>query len=337
MTEKNTVKKTSKSNFSNDWLEDPNFMEWLGKASSNNEARCEICHKTFKLSNMERQALVGHANSKKHKDILERRQSFFKPRETAMHNAQQEKTPSNDNVQMVDLTMHELARRKAEIVWSLKSVFSGFSNNSASNINQVFAAMFPDSKIAKSFQIGLDKLKYICNFRLAPFFKTILTEKLKKSEHYVISYDESMNEDCQMDVLIRYFDEDDKQVKVRYLDSRFLGHSMNVDLFEQFTNAVIELNPSCILQVSMDGPSVNLKFLQKVQDHRKANEQPRLVDIGSCGLHGAFKAGVQSTDWMLKEVLNSAYYILHDSPARRDDYQTVTGRSVLPLNFCSTR
>ena len=60
--------------------------------------------------------------AKKHKAILDHRQSFFKPRETTMNNAQQEKTPSNDYVQMVDLTMHNLARGKAEIVWSLKSV-----------------------------------------------------------------------------------------------------------------------------------------------------------------------------------------------------------------------
>ena len=83
---------------------------------------------------------------------------------------------------MADLTMHDLARRKAEIVWSLKSVCSGFRNNSASDINQVFTAMFPDSKIAKSFQSGPYKLNYICNFGLAPFLKTIL--KLKKSEHF---------------------------------------------------------------------------------------------------------------------------------------------------------
>ena len=38
MTEKNTVKKTSKNIFLNDLLEDPNSKEWLGKASSNNEA-----------------------------------------------------------------------------------------------------------------------------------------------------------------------------------------------------------------------------------------------------------------------------------------------------------
>ena len=115
-----------------------------------------------------------------------------------MHNAQQQKTPSNKNVQMIDITMHDLARRKAGIIWSLKPVRSGFSNNSTSNINQAFAAMFPDSTLQ-----NLSKL--VCNFGLAPFFKTILAEKLKKSEQYVISSDKSMNEvtqNCQMDVLI---------------------------------------------------------------------------------------------------------------------------------------
>ena len=59
---------------------DPNFKEWRGRVSSNNEVRCKICHKTFKLSNMGRQVLGGHASSEKRKDILDGRQSFFKPR-----------------------------------------------------------------------------------------------------------------------------------------------------------------------------------------------------------------------------------------------------------------
>ena len=113
ITEKNTVKKkASKNNFSNDLLEDPNLQEWLDNASSNNEARCKIFHKTLKLSNMGRQIIVAHANSKKRKDILDCRQSYLKPGETTMHNAQQEKIPSNDNVETVDLTMHDLSGQK---------------------------------------------------------------------------------------------------------------------------------------------------------------------------------------------------------------------------------
>ena len=104
-----------------------------------------------------------------------------------MHNAQQEKTFSNGNVQMVDLTMHNSARRKAEILWSWKSVSSGFSNNSAtSNINQVFAAMFPDSKIAKSFQVAVPYWEFFgaygYMYRDWDFNKSILSGKKKSGK-----------------------------------------------------------------------------------------------------------------------------------------------------------
>ena len=57
-----------------------------------------------------------------------------------------------------------------------------------------------------------------------------------------------VTQNCQVDILIRYFNEDDKHFKVRYLGSCFLGHSVNIDLFEQYTNAVNDMN----------GQSVNL-------------------------------------------------------------------------------
>ena len=90
----------------------------------------------------------------------------------------------------------------------------------------------------------------------------------------------------------------------------------------------------------MDGPSVNLNFLQKVQDDKVENEQPALIDIGSCGfhtVHGAFKCGAQSTGWKLKVILSGSYQILHDSPAKRDDYQSVTNSVICPFKFCATR
>ena len=99
----------------------------------------------------------------------------------------------------------------------------------------------------------------------------------------------------------------------------------------------LKLDSNKIFQISMDGPSVNLKFLEKVQKDRKENG---LLNIGSCGLHtlhGAFKRGVESTGWNLKQTLHGSYQILHASPARRDDYQAVTGSDVSPRNFCATR
>ena len=74
-------------------------------------------------------------------------------------------------------------------------------------------------------------------------------------------------------------------------------------------------------------------------DDRVQNEHPALIDIGSCGLHtvhGAFKFGAQSTGWKLKEILCGSYEILHDSPARRDDYQSFSNSVIYPLKFCAT-
>ena len=81
--------------------------------------------------------------------------------------------------------------------------------------------MSPDSKIAKSFELGATKLKYVISFGIAPYFRDILYNHLQKSDCFVISFDESLNDytqNCQMDILIRLFDHVENRVTVRYLD-----------------------------------------------------------------------------------------------------------------------
>ena len=76
--------------------------------------------------------------------------------------------------------------------------------------------MFPNSNIAKSFELGVTKLKYVINFGIAPYFRDILYNHLK-SDCFVISFDESLNDytqNCQMDILIRFFDHVEDRVKV---------------------------------------------------------------------------------------------------------------------------
>ena len=78
----------------------------------------------------------------------------------------------------------------------------------------------------------------------------------------------------------------------------------------------------------MDGTNVNLKLLEKINEERTSNEFHCLISIGSCGLHsihGAFRACAEATEWSIKKILTGAYYVLHDSSARREDCQEVTG------------
>ena len=122
-----------------------------------------------------------------------------------------------------------------------------------------------------------------------------------------------------MDLLVRYWDVSEKRAVVRYWNSVFLGHTTHLDLLKSFNEGLEGLDLSKLVQVSMDGPTTNLKFLQELKKERAENELSSLIDIGSCSL-----------------VLKGAYKVLHDSPARRDDYHSITGSSTYPLQFCGT-
>ena len=81
----------------------------------------------------------------------------------------------------------------------------------------------------------------------------------------------------------------------------------------------------------MDDPLVNLKFLQGLVKHREELEiEEKMIDIGTCELHvvhGAFKCGIERTDWNIKETLKGSHQLLHDTPARRVDYVSLNLQS----------
>ena len=73
------------------------------------------------------------------------------------------------------------------------------------NCLQLFAVMFPDSKIASQIELGRMKLKYIVNFGLGPHFRDVLKYETAVSEWYSISFDDSLNkvvQECEMDILM---------------------------------------------------------------------------------------------------------------------------------------
>ena len=84
--------------------------------------------------------------------------------------------------------------------------------------------MFPDSNIAKKYHLGPDKLRYSVNFWLGPCFKNIFLDSIKKSAHFVISFDESLKKATQsseLDFLMRYFDVSEMKVSTRFMSHRY--------------------------------------------------------------------------------------------------------------------
>ena len=160
--------KKCKKYFIDDWLTHDDFKIWLRKdALDNKKAQCAICHKSIELSSSGRGASTDHAKGKKHRDALLRVKTFFKKPST--QNTQDfDKSPSTScsDVPSKQTTLHssgETGSTKAEIKWTLKSVASGYSVRNNDGIKATFAAMFPDSNIAKMMTLNRTKSTYAIN------------------------------------------------------------------------------------------------------------------------------------------------------------------------------
>lgn len=94
-----------------------------------------------------------------------------------------------------------------------------------------------------------------------------------------------------------------------------------------------------MLSLSMDGSSVNWKFVNLLQkEHAEQFAGTQIQIVGSCGLHtlhNAFKGGFEL--WMVEKVLKALHFLFHCTPARREDFTSATAISTFPLPFCGHR
>ncbi|KAH8031778.1 hypothetical protein HPB51_020849 [Rhipicephalus microplus] len=203
--------------------------------------------------------------------------------------------------------------------------------------------MFPDSEIAKAFSCSERKSAYVVCHGLEPFFFSCLQRELEQSDGYTVLFDESLNDYLQrkqMDIHVHYWSTMPERVTTRFYTSVFMGHSTAEDLQEKLLGALEDLPLARAVQLSMDGPNVNLKCFRGMQEYLQQNHQVQCLDLGTCGLHtihNAYRAGVVASKWGLENLLSSLSVIFHDAPARREDFSTVTGQVTFPLSFASHR
>ena len=90
----------------------------------------------------------------------------------------------------------------------------------------------------------------------------------------------------------------------------------------------------------MDGPNTNWSVHKKLKNIRSCEQIPKLLEVGSCGLHvihGAFQPSVKTTGWEIEKFFKGLWRLFHDSPARRDTYIAMNQSDQSPLMFCQTR
>ena len=114
---------------------------------------------------------------------------------------------------------------------------------------------------------------------------------------------------------VRYWDSSLEMVKTQYYNSEFSGKAAAaVDIIINFQKGKNGIEEDKMLQVSMDGPNVNMSFLSNLNAKRSECELSKLISIGSCSLHTmycSFKHGTSALGWKLNKLLSSLYKIFH--------------------------
>lgn len=232
---------------------------------------------------------------------------------------------------------------KAEIIWALDSIKKHRSFHSSDDQGKIFAAMFPDSTIAKQYRMAEDKLAYVTTFGLSPHFQQQSVMRISSASEFTISFDEAHNtvvQKGQLDVWVRYFDDSKGCVCSEYLTSVFMGHSRASNLLESIKEATAGLDLRKLIQISMDGPAVNLSFYRQFTEDFKENYGRSLLDTGICSLHvvsGALQHGHKKAGWNVNGILRGMHQVFKDSPARRADFIKITGCNTFPKSFCKIR
>ena len=84
--------------------------------------------------------------------------------------------------------------------------------------------MFLVSKIAENFKLCKTKCGYYLTYGIAPYLKSNITKSILKASYFRIMFDESLNsvsQNEQMDIQIRYWSDEDCKAHTKYYDSKF--------------------------------------------------------------------------------------------------------------------
>ena len=349
--------------FQPDWLTMPEHVEWLARSTkSKRHAFCKLCKKHFDIDNVGKGALNSHADGGTHNNLLKahlKSKSHNLKTMFQLKSSQSSKdtcgnglkppvilnnsTGKGDGAIAVTSSeqgtltnyIHSDEIIHMELATVCKTVALNQSFKSCDKTGDYFQLLLQKAPAAvteyfKNFKCGAQKTKYLTEYALGPHFKSVLEDKIKSgdgpSKYFVVMFDESLNDNLQkkqLDFHIRHWSTDGV-IGTCYWKSDFLGKACAVDLVDRFQVLDKEMSLEKLIQISMDGPNVNLLTHTKVSEEIVVNKYKHgLLDIGSCGLHqvhNAFKAGVQKSGWDVPLFLKSLHYLFHDAPARREEY-----------------
>ncbi|KAJ8685902.1 hypothetical protein QAD02_021695 [Eretmocerus hayati] len=349
------------------WMTFPEYKDWLDPDKSTMYgASCKLCCKSFTPSNMGICSINSHAEEKEHQ---ERHKNFLA--KNSNMTAYIKISKLNDSIQVLKQNKKNCATEErqmqqsqkstiadylhkdivigSEILYVLATVYFHISLNTSAKFLKSIKFIFTrkagsEGELAKQLQLGNDKMGYMINYGLGPYFYERTLASVRGSDVLALSFDGSFNQKMQkiqMDIYVKSWDASKNQAVVRYLGLTFLQHCTALDLLRGFHDVTGEIDYACVVNVGIDVPHVNFKFLVEFKKSLEQGEDGgcKIFDCGSCGIHtlrNSYKTGFDKSEWGIAAFLKAKYFPFVHSGPRQEHYSNITGENISTEKFCST-
>lgn len=240
---------------------------------------------------------------------------------------------------LVEMTLEEKTTR-AEIKMLLKTIQKNLSF--ASHDEDDYADAFDDSLIAKNYKMRSSKASYVTIYGLAPYLTEQIVNDMKDAP-FRYQFDESTNTQVkkQYDAYVYYFSEAFGKCVSHYIGTLFVGHCTAKDLEQHYYcfEKKMKWDSQYLLQVGMDGPTVNTCFYKSLEKDF-ATKQKTLLDLPTCTvhkLHNSFRDCINSFKSMLdiNRFLCDVHFFFKLSAGRREDYDQVALQNEIEAKIIS--
>ena len=185
-----------------------------------------------------------------------------------------------------------------------------------------------------------DKTRYITVYGIALFVKDFIIHDAK-GKCFMYNFDETTTSkvEKQYNRYITHFSDFVKQVITAYSGSLFVRHCPSKDLLHHFHTFMdfLNLSTSQLLNIGMDGPTVNMSFLNQLKSEMEESHQS-FIDIGACSLHitnNSFKAilNVLKPILDLDQVAADLHFFFKRSVTHREDYKMVENITGITMHY----
>ena len=208
----------------------------------------------------------------------------------------------------------------------LKVVESDDSLTSCDNIGKLFMQMFLGN-ISNQFQLGGSKASCVVSDGRSP---CILDETVKNIKTcgtgYTAMFDETTaNQNRkQLDVLIRYWSIETKQIVSKCLTFVFFGRASGIDISMNILQTIKEtcLPLDKLFNKSSDGPNINKTVWREINDTLKKDFSGIIPQTTCCLhiVHNGFLKGLDMYGKESEELAFDMHYCFKNAPSKREDF-----------------